>query len=520
MRNRPIILISPPSVESVGNKGSLGGSEHLGLGYIASNLELHDFKVSILNYEEIYTSPEKAVAEILKLSPLLIGISPTSYSIKWAFEFSKRVKSLSHIMIVLGGHLATHLSEILLQECPYIDVVVIGDGESTLLNLAECVIQKKTEIGAIKNICYRSGESGIILTKRIFNDENLDNYPWPKRSTSVLTKTSARIIMSRGCNFNCDFCTTPNFYNRQMRNRSVEDVVSEMENLHKKQGFNRFFFSDDLFFSDSQESKLRITEFIYLLNKRLRGIEFRCDLRADVVMKNLDLVKELYLVGMKYVFIGIESYLENDLEHFNKNISSNTMMQLTSKLHDIGISVVPGFIMFNQNTTLDGLVKNARKLFEDSFLYRTTTFARTCMGYPGSKIYKEMIETKSYDAERSNLHALYPKFESKNVMIMSIVMQNVELLFKDMDSRMLNNVIYKYDNYSLRSNNDSYREIIFDAHIVLQDIQKVYLNTFCEAIDMTIKIPLPMVSEIISIFEDKYNQINSLVGNFEKILNF
>lgn len=518
MSERPIILISPPTSNSIGKTGGLGGAEHLGLGYLSSYLEMYNYRTEIYNYEENFVTVDEAASEVIGKAPILIGISPTSYSIEWTLRFCKNVKSISNIHLILGGHLATFHYEKLLLDCASIDVICLGDGEQTLLKLVEYNITNNIKLDEIENISYRTLDNKIVTTNRSYKTEDLNILPWPKRNKIIGKKGSARILMSRGCPFNCDFCTTPNFYQQNVRYRNVNDVVSEMIILNKTYGIKRFYFSDDLFLTSSSISKQRINDFCNLLRANLPKIEFRCELRADIIMNNINIIKDLYSVGMKYAFVGIESFLDSDLALYGKHTHSQTMQLFPSILRNIGISVVPGFIIFNQNTTLKDLVKNAEQLLSHSYLYRIASISRTCIGYPGSRLYNEMLENKNFDLERSNNYLLYPKFNSEKVRILSIAMEQVEFLYKDVDSRMLLLVNNVYDEYILRAKNNLNDSMILNASTILQGIQKEYFTLFCKAIDITNEISNHSNSTILNLFKHRLEYIKLEVDNFENAL--
>ena len=281
------------------------------------------------------------------------------------------------------------------------------------------------------------------------NQHDIDNIIWPKRSFHD-RQQSARIIASRGCPYNCSFCTTPTYCNGVIRYRNIDNVVDEMEYLYNSYGIKRFFFSDDIFLDNSQKSIARVQRFSELLKLRLPKIEFRCEFRSDAI-NNKQLISALYESGMKYVFIGFESSEEADLLRYNKHISASYQANVPKLLRDIGISVVPGYIMFNRDSKLDSLVNKALFLYKNRYLYRTTLLSRTCMGYPGSAYFQDMLQQKTYDIARSSPYVLYPSFKIPEVRTLSIAMEKVELLYSKTDSTLLNSIIYRYEEYMLRN---------------------------------------------------------------------
>ncbi|MFV0364616.1 MAG: B12-binding domain-containing radical SAM protein [Suipraeoptans sp.] len=519
MQSSKVVLISPPPYLTSGKHASLSGSEHLGLGYLASALEAHGIVVDILILEETFMEPEEARDYILSSTPIYIGVSPTSYSMEWTSAFCRAVKEVSSTPILAGGHLATHMGDKFLELNPDIDFVCRGDGEETLCKLVEQLQRKQGEYEQIANLIFRDSSNEIHKSLSIISTECLDNLDWPKHQ--LLGRKSARIVTSRGCKYNCDFCTTPSFYGRKVRYRSITDVVNEIHHLHETKGVNKFFFSDDSFVDNSTFSIERVNSFVEALKASALNIEFRCEIRADVIARNIDLIHLLYSVGMNYLFVGFESCLESDISTYNKGLDIDDINKVPALLKNIGISVVPGFIMYNEHSRIDDLTKKVEFLRKNDYLYRTTYFARTCMGYPGSKMYEEMIACNRFDKNRSTDYLLYPEFQCEHIRLFSLAFQEIEMLYLDLDHLMLNAVIYNYDNFQLR------REIVCkciepklkQAANIFSQIQDKYLSMYNYSIDIAKNNGGNFSQHIIDFFRQEHSYLEKLVNQFVTLVN-
>lgn len=515
-----IVLISPPPEYTSGKGASLGGPEHLGLGYLASALKNYGYDVYIKNYEEMPINEETACEEVLALNPILIGISPTSYSINWSINFGKNIKKKSKVYICLGGHLATHLGNTILDKNPCFDIVSVGDGEKAICELVNHITQGENKFNDIENLIFRDDSNNIIHSSSSKELYSLDDLEWPMRPDG--NRRSARIVMSRGCLYNCDFCTTPSFYNNKIRYRSLEDVVSEMVSLYQEKGTKQFFFTDDSFLINRQDSIERAYKFIDLIKRELPDIEFRCEIRADVISKNMDLIKQLYRSGMKYLFVGYESCLDNDLKIYNKHCDSSIIMEIPKLLRDIGISVIPGFIMYNQETTFDDLKRKIDFLLQNNYLYRTTFFSRTCMGYPGSQMFREMMDTFNYDKERSNDYLLYPSFSNDGIRTMSKAFQEIEMLYLDIDLKLLHTNIYIFEEQRLRNKdaNDNMKGKIAKAYSALNQIQQKYYSMYISCLEIAEKESNNnAMDKIKTVFIAAKKDISQLSKQFETMCN-
>jgi len=512
-----VALISPPTYASSGKLASLGGAEHLGLEYLAAALEKSGYTVEIFNFEENDILPSLAVQQISAINPLIIGISPTSFSMEWTEEFCSLNKQINKTPILVGGHLATHMGEVMLVENPNIDIVSIGESEKTICLLVDFVKTNRNKLNEIPSIVYRD-ELGIIQRTKTAGFEDINNLPWPKHPH--LNGACARVLTSRGCPFNCDFCTTPAFYGNNIRYRNVEDTIDEMLFLREHYNVNRFFFSDDSFVNGTQRCDKRLNEFIDLIQMKLPGIEFRCEIRADIILKKFKLIERLYQVGMKYVFVGLESSLDKDLDIYNKKVSSDTISKVPQLLRDLGVSIVPGFIMFNRSTSFEDVSQKIDFLFSLSLLYRTTYFSRTCMGYPGSSMFQKMKAHNDYDASRSTKYVLYPKFQIAGTHILSQALELVEQEYTEIDSIMLNSVIYKFDDYKYRHNIDNNTiDRIEEAEKILFVMQCKYKDLLFYAINM-IKESHSNIppKRIVDLFMNQYKSMKSYAEEFSTLV--
>ncbi|EMU52163.1 cobalamin B12-binding domain-containing protein [Clostridium butyricum] len=141
--NKSVFLVVPPSDSASSIFASLGGAEHLGVQYIASYLIIKQYNSIMLNIESNYKTPEEAAEKIVSSNPLWIGISPTAFSMQWTTKFCEEIKKRSDILIVVGGHHATHLGNEFFSICKNVDIISVGDGEVTSFHISEYISGKK-----------------------------------------------------------------------------------------------------------------------------------------------------------------------------------------------------------------------------------------------------------------------------------------------------------------------------------------------------------------------------------------
>ncbi|MBI5043995.1 MAG: B12-binding domain-containing radical SAM protein [Nitrospirae bacterium] len=511
-----IYLIHPPTRAYRGLGASLAGNEHIGLEYVASYLRNSRYDVSILNIEGNYRLPRVVAEQVFLAQPLWVGISPTSLSIEWSIEFGKFLKNLTTIPFVFGGHLSTHMGADLLKHIECADIVVAGDGELTALALSKALESKGSHLEKVPSIFFRKHRQ-IMHSGTPLLPSSLDELHWPVRPTleSIGKSNSARILTSRGCPYRCSFCTTPAFYQRQIRYRSIEDVVREMIFLNQKYGVTNFPINDDIFIDGSLNSILRTISLSRLLKEKLPSISFRPLCRTDVFLRHEELLSELHAAGMKCIFIGLESANDNDLKHLRKDIKVSQNEVIIKLLNKYNISLMIGFIMYTEVSTFESLRQNLEYLYSIDQLFRTTAICRSSLGFPGTDIYSEMLRTGRFDRQRSTPFILYPKFRDERIRELSLAMEEVEELFASVDSKMLSARVNLYDE-TLRLTNGK-NPVLQRARSILDEISKIYLTSFILAISFA--KAGNSSDKIVSVFREILPRIESLCCDFELTLN-
>lgn len=179
---------------------------------------------------------------------------------------------------VIGGPHVSFTSRETLEECPYIDYVVRGEGELVFKEL----VNNMPEVSKILSISYRkNGEiienaDGGLIT-------NLDEIPFPAYHLLPMGKYRlggkrfAAIITSRGCSFRCIFCSSSNLYGRVWRARSPENVLEEIKTV-AEYGVKEIEFLDDTF-TLNQKRAMRICDLIVRENL---DISWSCSSRGHI----------------------------------------------------------------------------------------------------------------------------------------------------------------------------------------------------------------------------------------------
>jgi radical SAM superfamily enzyme YgiQ (UPF0313 family) len=221
--------------------------------------------------------------------------------------------------VVLGGVGPSPVARRLIEAFPFIDSVVEGEGERGMLSLLR-------------------GERERLPPPRIFTD--LDQLPIPAYALLdfSLYDAAPSVVTSRGCPYQCTFCTEPYNFAGKVRFRSVDSIIEELELIHGRSGRTVFLFQDDIL-------PLKPSRFRALL-AGFRGLSFpmrwKCFSRVDLMTDAL--MEEMVESGCVQVRYGIESGSNDTLTRIKKGFSIETAYEISAKSVEYFPSVHASFI--------------------------------------------------------------------------------------------------------------------------------------------------------------------------------
>lgn len=312
----------------------------LGLCYIQSCLDKACYTDSkIIDIFESYNDIEKIIKDY---KPDIVGISCFTTYRGSSFKLAKLVKEVNpKIKVVLGGPHATFMWEQIMKNFPFVDFIVMSEGEITTVELVK-TLDKGLPLKNVKGIVFRDNGEIIKNEPRPFI-ENLDELPFPSYRDIDFKKyimlvppivtskeVKANIISSRGCYGKCTFCSTKVFWGN-WRARSPKNVVDEIEWLYNDYGIKLFEFLDDIFTTNQK----RVTEICKEIIKRNLKIKWNCETRVNNV--SLELFQWMKRAGCCWIEFGVESGSEKILKNINKMITRDQIIRAFKLAKEAGI---------------------------------------------------------------------------------------------------------------------------------------------------------------------------------------
>lgn len=265
-----IQLIHPPVYINKNGLTALRPSLPLGLAYIAAVLREAGHDVSVV--DALGEAPERSVPEgdiwrlglsieevVARIEPDTEAIGVTSmWSYSWPIvrELIQALKKARpELPIVCGGEHFTAVPELSMEQAP-IDYIVHGEGEETAVALFRALALRE-DVRELPGISYRDAAGKAIQNPRKDRIRNIDEIPWPawdlfdvasydahKFVTGIHYGVTVPILATRGCPYQCTYCSSPNMWTTRWYARGPQDVADEIEHYVKTYGAANFPFQD------------------------------------------------------------------------------------------------------------------------------------------------------------------------------------------------------------------------------------------------------------------------------------
>jgi anaerobic magnesium-protoporphyrin IX monomethyl ester cyclase len=196
----------------------------------------------------------------------------------------------------------------------------------------------------------------------------------------------AAILTSRGCPYDCYFCAVHTVWGRTFRQRSIENVLAEMEELHDDYDVRTFNILDDTF----NITKERVLTFCKAVLKRRWKIEIRA--ASGLRMSNLDIdtLKLMKAAGFKDLYFGIESGCQRVIDEvIRKKIILSEVLNIVDACHQAGIECGGYFMVGVPGESIDEM-RHTISFALASGLDKARLY--TCQPIPGSRLYEDCIK--------------------------------------------------------------------------------------------------------------------------------
>ncbi|HSF24425.1 MAG TPA: radical SAM protein, partial [Blastocatellia bacterium] len=309
----------------------------------------------VLVQDRVRATVERFVAEN---KPDLVGLSVMTFQRKTAFKIIELIRALRPgVRVAVGGYDPSLDSDAYQQNSSSaVDFIVRGEGEITFRELLRA-IENEAGFDQISGLSYRSGDRFYQNPDREVNGLDSGEIRPPRRDARVLDgytflgRKVDVIETSRGCTFDCSFCSIIEMRGRNFFTYTFDRVIADIRDAHDR-GTRAIFIVDD-------NVVLNVKRFEALcqaiIDAGLNDIDYTVQAMTSAIANHGETLAPLMRkAGFRYVFLGIENILEDDLQ-FLKASSKNTKRENGHKAGNATIKAID-FIHKNKMYVVGGLI--------------------------------------------------------------------------------------------------------------------------------------------------------------------
>jgi len=316
----------------------------LSLGYIAAYLlaKVKDIDIRIASY---------GISSTLdSFKPDIVGVSSVSQNYNFAKKIAVICKKRS-LPVIIGGQ---HISALPQSMTKDMDIAILREGEETFREIAQIFQKHGRDMEKIRKV------KGIAVNGKLNPPRELitplDRIPHPAYDLLELQKGGMfPVFSSRGCPYNCQFCSSTRFWN-SVRYFSAEYVVEEIEMILKQYRPSMISFQDDLFVADRK----RLDRIVALVRKKgiHKKVAFHVSCRANLVTD--ELVKTLKRMNVTNIGLGLESGCDRTLKWLKGNVTQEMNKKAVAIISRHQINVNATFIIGTPHETREDIMKTYR----------------------------------------------------------------------------------------------------------------------------------------------------------------
>ncbi len=368
----------------------------LGLAYLGAELRQNGIEVRLIDFEAQKLSVETALDEIKSFKPDFIGISATTPIFHIASNLAREIKSiLPEIPIAIGGVHLTILKLEAFDQTSCFDFGIIGEGEKSFPRLVQ-EYEGQRRFETTPGLIFREDENWT-LSKPAELIQDLDSIPFPDRSlldpNNYLHSVKGKgfvpytdIFTGRGCPFQCNFCSQHTIHGRQVRYRSVQNTVDEIQDIVENHNIKHIIFMDETL----TLKKERLKEICKDIIKRNLNLSWEGWTHVATVDK--EILEAMREAGMCRISFGIESGNQDILNKIKKGSTLNQITQAYTWAKQLGFetrgSAIIGHPFETKKTAMDTINFCAELKGCDQ------VFLNIATPYPGTELYDCAISGK------------------------------------------------------------------------------------------------------------------------------
>jgi anaerobic magnesium-protoporphyrin IX monomethyl ester cyclase len=351
--------------------------------------------VRILDMKVEDWTPERCLEELVALAPDVVGLSAMTYEAGCMHALAKLVRArLPKTVIVCGGPHPSVAAEDVMQDAA-VDLVVRGEGEFIFADVLAGVADGRTDWTGCEGVSWRDAAGKVVHEPDRAPPQSLDEMPFPawdlvdhpkyhkvpRGGVIYAHKEFATMFSSRACPWRCTYCH--NSYGKTFRERSAENVLSEMELLVTQYGVKEFVFMDDIFNFRPERAKA-VARGIVAKGWKIK-LTFPNGFRGDILDE--ELVDLLIQAGMYRCMVAVESAVPRIQKVMKKNLKIDKVERIVDYIARKGVMVHGAFMLGFPSETEQEMQATIDWAAKSSF--HTAAFFRV-IPFKGTELFKQV----------------------------------------------------------------------------------------------------------------------------------
>jgi radical SAM superfamily enzyme YgiQ (UPF0313 family) len=435
-----ITLINHQGLKTVSGLQIQTPSPSIGLAYIGAYIRKHGYAYTAIDacgealdqirrYESSHTEPimiqgltvDQVVARV-PADTRIVGFT-CLFSHCWplVLDIARALRPrFPGAIFVAGGEHPTALPEGVLASGLF-DLVVRGEGEETFLELADRV-RAGRDWRDIQGIAYLAPEGHVVVTAARRRMTAIDDLPHPDwdawsieayiaahQVTGINLGRSMPILGSRGCPFECTFCSNPEMWTQRYLMRSPSGLVDEMQHMKTRYNVTGFTFMDSTFVVHRRKTM----EFANELIRRDLGVGYQLPAGTRCEAFDEQLATALDRSGLKNFAFAPESGDEETLKAIKKQVSLPRLVEAVRLVLRTNMTVACFIVIGFPEDTRAGLRRTLRLVRRLARMGVHDVTISKFTPYPGTAYFRRLFADKAFDASAEELHRVISFYSSK-----------------------------------------------------------------------------------------------------------
>ena len=386
-----IVFVQPPNLQRSGDWKKMRVSRPpINIALLSAYLRKFGHEPLIHDFDWFEGTADDMAKIIFACDPAVVGFTCLTPRMEITLSIAGRIKELNpEVRVILGGAHINAVKERSLYTQD-IDYAIYGEAEESIPDLLRA-LEAKGSLDSIGNLIYRRGDEVVMNAARPFIGD-IDVLPFPAwdllkleeyQDPAIFRGIHMGVMTSRGCPWRCIFCSSGVTWGHNVRFRSAENVIEELDIIVHRLGITNIMFYDDTF----TLNKSRFLKICREIDRRRLNLKYYCQLRADTVDE--EIAEALARSGCITAALGVESGDDRILKILRKGFTKDQITKAVAALKSAGVPILASYILGSPGETHESVHKTfefARKLDTDQVKFMI------CTAFPGTELFDMAVE--------------------------------------------------------------------------------------------------------------------------------